>query len=174
VAISVLAVGIGQRAGQGIVLDRVERGQEDTRLHALEQAASEDRDADLRRVRLAARALERAGQDRVDRIAAVGAGRHAAVAVGPGALAAGGKLAGRVHLPRLEERIHDGRAVAIEHPSGQPDPLAGAAGEQDRAAVAPEQLPVEEGADGLGGRGGGHGHSPIGVARVPRSTMSKR
>ena len=27
------AVGIGERAGQGIVLDRVERGQEDTRLH---------------------------------------------------------------------------------------------------------------------------------------------
>src|SRR6185369_2959560 len=49
---------IPDRAGQGIVLDRLERSQEHPRLHGLQEPAREDRHADLGRVRLAALALE--------------------------------------------------------------------------------------------------------------------
>src|SRR5438093_986827 len=98
-----------------------------------------------------ARAPERAGHDRLDRIAPVGVGRDATVAVRPSVLAARGDRAGRVRLPGLDESIEDGRAGAVEHASRQRDAFA-VTWEQDLAAVAPEQLAREERADRLRGR----------------------
>src|SRR2546425_1822866 len=166
-------VGIADGAGQRIVLDRLERGEEHTGLQGLQEPAREDRDADLGRVRLAAWAPERTGHDRLDRITAVGVRRDAAVAVRPGSIAPRGEFAGCVCLPGLEEGIEDGGAGAVEHASSQRDAIA-ATGEQHRAAITPEQLACEERPDGLGGRGLRHGHTPNGVARGPRSTMSNR
>src|SRR5262245_8579223 len=160
-------------ARQGIVLDSVEGGQEHASLHGLQEPAREDGDAELGRVRLTARAPERAGHDGFDRIAAVGVRRDAAVAVGAGALAARRDFPSRVCLPRLEERIDDGSPGLVEHASRQRD-APSVAGKQDLAAVAPEQLAREKRADRLGRCGIGHHYTPIGVARDPRSTTSNR
>src|SRR5437667_2832531 len=78
-------LGIADRAGEGIVLDHRQRSEEHSGVQRLQEPAGEDRDADLGRVRLAGRALEGSGDDRLDRVAAVGVRRDAAVAVGAGA-----------------------------------------------------------------------------------------
>src|SRR5262249_10273795 len=160
-------LGIADGAGQGIVLDRFERGEEDAGLQRLEKSTREDRDTDLRHVGLAARALVRAGHDGLDRIAAVGVRGDAAVAVGSGAVVTGEKLSGRVRLPGLEERIDDRRAGAVEHASAERDAVP-ATREQNGAAVLPQEVPREERPDCL--RGSGFRHlTPPSAWRAGRS-----
>src|SRR5262249_58680423 len=98
--------------------------EEHGRVQGLEEPAREDRDADLGRVRLAARALVGAGHEGLDRVATLGVRRDAAVAVRACAVVARGKFPGGVGLPGLEEGIVDWRAGAVEHLPGERDALA--------------------------------------------------
>src|SRR5215470_15086686 len=166
-------LGIADGAGQGIVLHQVEGREEHPRVQGLQETTGEDRDADLGRIALAARALVGARLDRLDHVAALGVRRDAAVAVGPGAVVTGREFPGRIGLPGLEQRVEDRRAVAVEDAAGEGDAIA-AAGEQDDAAVLPQKIAREERPDGLRRSGLRHAHTPIGVARRPRSTMSQR
>src|SRR5262245_15620254 len=164
---------IVDRAGQGIVLDQLDRREEHPRVQGLQEPAGEARHADLGRVGLAARAFERSGLDRFDRVAALGVRRDAAIAIGAGAVMPGREFPGRVGLPGLEERVVDRRAVAVEDAPGERDAIAPTR-TQDDAAVLPQEIACEERSDRLRGRGLRHGHTPIGVARDPRNTMSQR
>src|SRR5262252_9289799 len=84
-------LGIANVVVQGIVLHQVEGREEHPRVHGLQEPTGEDRDADLRRIALAVRALVRPRLDRLDRVVALGVRRDAAVAVGPGAVVTGRK-----------------------------------------------------------------------------------
>src|SRR5262249_52407995 len=132
-----------------------------------------DRHADLGRVGLAARALERSGFDRLDRVAALGVRRDAAIAVGAGAVMTERGFPRRGGPPGLEERVVDRRPRRRGAAPGERDAIA-TTRKQDDAAVLPQEVAREERSDRLGGRGLRHGHTPIGVARGPRNTMSQR
>src|SRR5262245_26197443 len=164
---------VADRAGQGIVLDQLDRREEHPRSQGLQEPAGEDRHADLGRIGLAARTLERSGLDCLDRVAALGVRRDATVAIGASAIVTGREFPGRVGLPGLEERVVDRRVVAVEDAPGERDAIA-ATGKQDDAAVLPQEIAREERSDRLRGGGLRHGHTPIGVARGPRNTMSQR
>src|SRR5262245_48286141 len=164
---------IADRAGEGIVLDQVDRREEHPRVQGLQEPASEERHADLGGVGLAALALERSGLDRLDRVAALGVRRDTAVAIGAGAVMTGREFPGRVGLPGLEERVVDRRAVGVEDAPGECDAIT-ATGKQHDGAVLPQEIACEKRSDRLRGRGLRHAHTPIGVARGPRNTMSQR
>src|SRR5512138_855143 len=132
-------LGVADGAGQGIVLHQVDGRQEYPRVQGLQEPAGEDRDADLGRVGLAVRALVGSGLHRLDRVAALGVRRDAAVAVRPGAVVTGRESPGRIGLPGLEERVVDRRAVAVEDAPGERDSIA-AAGKQHDAAVLPQEI----------------------------------
>src|SRR5262249_46214023 len=76
--------------------------------------------------------------------------------------------------PDLDQGIVERRAVAVEHPALNGDPLADGRLGHEHFLPRLGQGEAEEGADRLRWRLAGHGQRSIGVASRPRSTMSKR
>src|SRR5215210_2916534 len=135
-------------------------GEVDPGHHAVQQPAGEHGDGDVRRL-----AAGRARLHRADRPRAGPVGRAAPEAAEARRLIA---PAG-VGLPRLDQRVGDRLALAVEDRAAQPDRAVGPLGD-DIWAVGPRQPDREERADGLRG---GDAHSK-GVTSHPRRTMSKR